>query len=146
MKDHGEENIRLLKSFYEAVSRGEAGPARSMLDANVEWIEPNVPGLWFSGAHRGAEAVWNEVFAPAGERIDKFRVKMKKFYALGDHVIAFGHIHGRVRTTAKQLDAATGQICTIRNGKIVRVERFHDAESWLEPLGLVHLEAQRLAA
>ena len=146
MTNATQENIKLLRSFYEAASRGDFGPVRGALDPNVEWIEPNLPALWFSGTHRGAEAVWREVIGPAVEKFDNFRVKMNKFYGVGDHIIAIGYFHGRGKATGKELDAATAHICTWRNGKIVRFEAFHDPASWLETLGLAQGEPQRMAA
>jgi len=146
MKSYTQENIKLLKSFYEAPSRGDFGPFRDALDPNVEWIEPNVPGLWFSGTHRGAEAVWKEVIGPAVEKFDDFRVNMKQFYGVGDHIIAIGYFRGFAKTTGKELDAATAHVCTMRNGKIMRFEAFHDTASWLETLGLAHPQARLMAA
>jgi ketosteroid isomerase-like protein len=146
MKKYAQENIRLLKGFYAAASGGNFGPVRDALDPNVEWIEPNVPGLWFSGTHRGADAVWQEVIAPTVEKIDSFRVNMRKFYGVGDHIIAIGYFRGRDKATGKELDAATAHICTLRNGRIVRFETFHDTASWLETLGLTQAEPQRMAA
>jgi uncharacterized protein len=146
MKSHSQENIKLVKNFYEAASGGACEPVRAALDPDVEWIEPNVPGLWFSGMHRGAEAVCKEVIGPTAEKIDNFRVNMKRFYTVGDHVIAIGYFKGRAKTTGKELDAATAHVCTLRNGKIVRFEAFHDSANWLEALGLVRPELQRMAA
>ena len=146
MKSYVQENIKLVKSCYEAVSRGDFASMRAALDANVEWIEPTVPGLWFSGIHRGAEAVLKEVIAPTGEKFEKFRVDMKKFYVVGENVIAIGYFHGRGKTTGRELDAATAHVCTFRDGKIVRFEAFHDTENWFEALGLAQPETRRLAA
>jgi ketosteroid isomerase-like protein len=105
-----------------------------------------VPGLWFSGTRRGAEAVWREVISPTLEKFDKFRVKTKDYYAVGDHIIVIGYFHGRAKATGKELDAATVHVCTIRNGKIVRFEGFHDTENWLDTLGMTRPEYQRMAA
>ncbi len=146
MKSHSQENIKLVKDFYEAASNGDFGPVRAKLDPSVEWIEPNVPGLWSSGTHRGADAVWKEVIEPTVQKIDNFRLKMKHFHAVGDHVIAIGYLNGRVKATGRELDTATAHMCTLRNGKIVRFEAFHDSASWLEALGLVRPELQRMAA
>ncbi len=146
MKSHSQENIKLLKNLYEAASNGDFGLVRAALGPNVEWIEPNMAGLWFSGMHRGADAVWNEVIKPTAENIDNFRVKMKHFHAVGDHIIAIGYFHGRGKATGKELDAATAHVCTLRNGKIVRFEAFHDSANWLAALGLVRPELQRMAA
>ncbi len=146
MKNHSQQNITIVKNFYEAASNGDFGPVSAALDPNVEWIEPTVPGLWFSGPHRGANAVWKEVLEPTAGKIDNFRLRMKRLYAVGDHVIAIGYFHGRVKATGKELDAATAHVCTLRNGKIVRFEAYDDSASWLEALGLVRPELQRMAA
>jgi uncharacterized protein len=146
MKSYNQNNITQLKHFYEAVSRGDYRAACDMLDPNVEWIEPNVPGLWFSGTHRGADAVWKEVFNPTAEKVDQFRVSIKRFYAVGDHVIALGYFHGHAKMTGKELDASTAHVCTLRNGKIVRFEAFHDIASVMDTLDLTHPKAQLMAA
>ncbi len=146
MKDKAHENIKLLKSFYAGVSSGELGATHSLLDPDVEWIEPGLPGLWFSGTHRGAETVFKEVIGATNEKIEKFRVKMRKFFTVGDHAVAIGSFRGRGKATGKNLDAATAHVWTLRNGKAVRFEGFHDANKWREVLGLAQPEPQRMAA
>jgi len=146
MKSEDQEYIKMVKSLYQAASSGDFSPARAAMDPRVEWIEPNVPALWFSGTHRGADNVWKEVISPTGDKFERFRVDMREFYVVGDQVIAIGYFHGRAKATGKELDAATAQVCTIRNGKIVRLEAFHDTANWLETLGLTGGEVQRLAA
>ena len=146
MKDHVQQNIKLIKSFYASAALGDSGPARYALDPNVEWIEPKLPGLWFSGPHRGADAVWKEVIGPTAEKIDNFRIKMKKFFGVGDHVVAIGHFEGRGKMTGNELEAATVHVWTLRNGKAVRFQAFHDDARWLETLGLAQHEPQRMAA
>jgi ketosteroid isomerase-like protein len=146
MKRDTLKNLKLLKSLYEATSRGEFSQIRDALDPNVEWIGPSLPGLWLGGTHRGAEAVWKEVIEPTFERFKNLRVEMMKFYDIGDYLIAIGHFHGRAKTTGKELEAATAHICTVKNGKITRFEAFHDSANWLEALGLAHDEPQRMAA
>jgi ketosteroid isomerase-like protein len=146
MKSYNQNNITHLKNFYEAVSRGDYRAACDRLDPNVEWIEPNVAGLWFSGTHRGADAVLKEVFSPTAEKLDLFRVSIKRCYAIGDHVVALGYLQGHSRTTGKELDASTAHVCTLRNGKIVRFETFHDTASMMAALDQTHSKTQLMAA
>ncbi len=146
MKSHDQENITTVRHFYDGASKGELGPAREALDPNVEWIERDGPGLSSSGTHRGADAVWNELIEPSTEKFEDFRIKMNRLYAVGDHVIAIGHCRGRARATGRELNTATAHVCTLRNGKIVRFEVFHDSVKWLETLGLGQPEQQRMAA
>jgi ketosteroid isomerase-like protein len=90
--------------------------------------------------------VWKEVISPTAERLEEFRVKPKRFYAVGDHVMVIGYFHGRGKATGRELEAATIHVCTLRNGKIVRFEAFHDPAQWLETLGVAQSEPQRMAA
>jgi uncharacterized protein len=146
MKETAYRNIKLLKGFYDAVSHGQLEAARTLLAPNVEWVEPSLPGLWFSGTHRGAEAVVKDVILPATEKLEHFHLKMKKFFAVGDHVIAIGSFRGRNRYTQLELEADTAHIWTFRQGKAVRFEGIHDPSSWEEVLGLPRSEFEGIAA
>jgi ketosteroid isomerase-like protein len=44
------------------------------------------------------------------------------------------------------LDAATIHIWTLRDGKAVRFEAYHDEASWLDAMGLARSNSQRMAA
>ncbi len=129
------ENVKIIKSFYKAVMHGDNDTARRILDSNVEWIEPNVPGLWFSGTHRGPDEVFRKVMGPTSEKFSKFGVDIKKYFDVGDHVVAFGRFYGRGKMTGKDLKAATVHIWTFRDGRAVRFEAYHDTANWLEALG-----------
>ena len=146
MKDKASENIRLLKSFYAAVASGDLISARGTLDPDVEWVEPYVPNLWFSGIHRSPESVLKQVLEPITEKIRNYRIKIKKFFAFGDHVIAIGTLRGRGKFNHRELDAPTAHVWTLRSGKVVRFEAFHDPASWQDALGLPQLESERMAA
>jgi len=133
MKFHFEaESVGQVKAFYDAADQGDFGAASQALDPDIEWKEPNVPALWFRGIHYGAEAVRREVLEPMVAKIADFSMTMKKFFEVGSHVIVVGRYQGRVKTTGKELDAPTAHIWTLRNGKAVRFEAYHDGAKWLE--------------
>ena len=146
MKDKGQQNIKHLKRFYAAASRGELEIVRGTLAAEVEWVEPSLPDVWFSGTHRGPEAVINEVLTPATDKLQKFRLKIKEFFAVGNHVIAIGRIHGWGVGTGRELDAAVAHLWTLQDGKAVRVQAFHDPNAWQGVVAQAQPEAQRMAA
>ena len=60
-------NINTVQNFYAAVTRGEF--ANLPLDPQIEWIEPHVPDLWFSGTHQGPDGVLTEVIEPTFREI-----------------------------------------------------------------------------
>ena len=90
-----QDNVKTLRDFYGAVAQGDC--ASVMLDPQIEWIEPDVPDLWFSGTHYGPYAVLKEVIEPASEKFDAFHMQCDQFFDTGDQVIVTGHFQGRKR-------------------------------------------------
>ena len=140
------ENVKRIKVFYNGVARGDFTAACAVLDPDIEWKEPNVLALWFRGTHYGVEAVRKEVLDPMVARLASLEMRMKKFFEVGEHVIAIGHYHGRSKATAKELDAACAHIWTLRNSRPVRFEAYHDDAKWLELAKEATRPEERLAA
>ena len=124
MSDKTYQNINLVKTFYRRLSGGHLYSACEALHPDIEWTEPDLPGLWFSGTRWGSKAVLNEIIAPVTEKLQGFRVKLKKLFPV------------------RKLDAAAAHVWTLRDGKAVRFAAFHDALSWQQALP----ELQTLAA
>jgi uncharacterized protein len=146
MQKFTQENIELIRSCYQAVDRKDFNTIRKAMDANIEWIEPEASGLWSQGAHRGPDAVFKEVIEPAFDKVADFRVEANQFLQVGEHIVVLGRFRGRGKNTGKELNANTVHIWTLRDGKIVRFQAYHDIANWLEALGTTAYEAQRLAA
>lgn len=146
MKKNERDNVHLVKEFYRALSSGDWTTARDVLDAEVTWIEPTLPGLWFSGTHHGADAVFKKIIEPAYDKFEHFRVRMKSFFPVGDHVVTIGRFHGRARATDLKLNASAASLWTLREGKAVQVELFHDALEWQVSLGMTSLQTKLMAA
>jgi uncharacterized protein len=146
MKKEDAENIKLIKGFYKAMAQNDWAAAREVFYPDIEWTEFGAPGLWFHGRRYGSEAVFKDVIDPAYGKFDRFGLKMKKFFAVGDKVIALGHFRGRSNTTELNLYAPTAHIWTIANGRAVRFQGFHDTLEWQVALGLTTIQNQCLAA
>jgi ketosteroid isomerase-like protein len=146
MINHGQENIEKVKGLYRAIQGRDFTAAGKLLDSNVEWIEPKAEGLWFSGTHRGANAVRQEVIEPAFDQIADFGVEPNQFFGVGECVVVTARFCGRVKATGKELNVPTAHIYTLRNGKIVRFYAYHDIAAWQEALGATQAETRRMAA
>jgi ketosteroid isomerase-like protein len=146
MTNHGQENIDRVKSFYRAIQGRDFTAAGNLLDANVEWIEPKAEGLWFTGTHRGASAVLQEVIEPSFDKIADFRVEADHYFDVGDYVLVMAHFYGRAKATGKELKVPSAHVYTLRNGKIVRFYAYHDIATLQEALGVTQAEARRMAA
>ena len=92
------------------------------------------------------EAVRKQVLEPMAAKLAGLKMRMKRFFEVGEHLIAIGHYHGRSKATTKELEAASAHIWTFRNGKPVRSEAYHDEAKWLELAKETTKPDQRLAA
>jgi uncharacterized protein len=133
-----QETITAVQQFYDAVGRGDF--ASDMLDPQVEWTEPHVPDLWFSGTHHGADSVWTEVIEPTFGQFDRFCVQCDEFLDAGDRVIVTGHFSGRAKETGIGLFAPFAHLWTFRGDKAVRFQGYTDTANWLYALYRVQVE------
>jgi uncharacterized protein len=134
-------NVDVIRSFYDTVARGD--PNTLPIDPQVEWIEPEVSGLWFGGTHHGPEAVINDVMKPALEKFDDFRVESDEFLDAGDRVVVTGHFRGREKETGIELNSPFIQIWTLRGGKVLRFQGASDTANWLQ--AMYHLQIEQPA-
>lgn len=146
MKSEGKQNISIVKDFYRALSNGNPAHARSVLAPEIEWIEPSPERLSFGGRHDGANAAFLEVIEEIHDSVRDFEIKPKKFFAVGDMVVVLGHSTGRGRITDLKLDAPTVHLWTLRDGKAMKFQAFHDVLEWQVALGLTSVQAGQLAA
>jgi ketosteroid isomerase-like protein len=125
-----QENVEIVRRFYEHILRGDQAAALACLAPDVDYgvaqeIRP---------AH-GLEAVramwerwlndWEEIETVAEEFIDA-----------GDHVIVTVHESGRGRGSGIEIDGRYFNVLTVRNGKIVRKLEFTQRSGALEAAGL----------
>jgi ketosteroid isomerase-like protein len=146
MKKTERANARLVRGFYLSMSGGDWTAGRSFLDPDIQWCEPSIPGLWFSGTHFGTDAVFKKIIEVGYDKFDDFHLRIKKVFAVGDHVVALGTFHGRGKTTGLKLDARTAHVWTLREGKAIRFQAFHDALEWQVALGVTSVQSKLMAA
>jgi hypothetical protein len=106
-----------------------------VLDDNIEWIEPDVPGLWFSGKHHGAEESLREVVMPTLDRVNDFGIIIDEYLDAGDDIVALGRFFGTGKETGKKLDIPACFVCKVQNGKIISFRAYHNTAQWLEAIG-----------
>jgi hypothetical protein len=107
-----------------------------VLDDNIEWIEPDVPGLWFAGTHHGAEESLREVVMPTFDHVDNFGITIAEYLDAGDDIVALGRFYGTGKRTGKKLDIPACFVCTVKDEKIIRFRAYHNTALWLEVVGM----------
>lgn len=133
-----QKNIGTMRAAYDAFAKGEY--TRLPFAPDIEWIEPDVEGLWTRGTHHGVDAVIKDVFESTVERFDDFRVQCDEYLEAGNRVIVMGRFMGRSKETGNRLNAPFVHVWTLRNGKIISFRNYTDTANWLHAMYTVHLE------
>jgi ketosteroid isomerase-like protein len=133
-----EENVEMVRRAYETF--GEGGPEavfdKFWSDDIVFDASPaKIPGL---GIYRGRDEVrrlfdedWFGAFP-----FEEWEVVVEELIDNGDQVIGMTRQRGRGATSGAAAELELAQICTVRGGKIVRVDTYLDRAEALEAAGL----------
>ncbi len=136
------ENVELVRRLYaELASEGSSREFERrltdetlgrFLDPRIEWV-PVPDSLLAVDSYRGFEGVrrfWGE-FVSTWE---SYRVEPLRFDDAGDQVAVVVHIVGR--THELEVDETRSSLLTVRDGRVVCVRSFTDAEGAREAAGL----------
>jgi ketosteroid isomerase-like protein len=146
MRDTGsevsEDNVELVRRLYAELASEGSGrdferrmtdeALSRFLDPRIEWV-PVTDSLLAVESYRGFEGVrrfWVE-FVSTWE---SYRVEPVSFDHAGDQVAVVVHIVGR--THELEVDETRSSLLTIRDGRVVRVQSFADAEGARAAAGL----------
>jgi ketosteroid isomerase-like protein len=104
-----EQNIELIKKGYAAFAAGDIDTVMSLLDDNIEWVQPGDSAI--SGTYHGKREL-GDLLSQLAEK--STTVTPHRFLADGDTVVMLGE------TTADNETSEAAQVFTLRNGKTVR--------------------------
>jgi ketosteroid isomerase-like protein len=109
-------NLEMVQNAYEAFGRGD------------------IEGLPYGGAHRGAQAVVDEVFAQIPATYDSFELEPQEWVDGGDTVVTLGRV--TIRKDDREAASRVAHVWTLREGRAVRFESFQDSQATARVLGL----------
>jgi ketosteroid isomerase-like protein len=128
-------NVEIVRSAYEAFNHKGREEMLKFLHPDIEWDESDLPARR-RGVYRGHEGVtrllnenatlWEDIRIAIDEVMD----------GDGDCVIAFIRATGRGRNTGVDVELASAQVWTVRDGKAVHVRLYLDREEALQAAGV----------
>ena len=134
-----EENVEVVRRIVDAHQRGDFASVFAGYDPDIEWHPGNVPASQWSDfepvyhGHEGVRTFWRTWFA-AWETVD---FEYEEFIDAGDQVLSIVSQRVRGRTSGVELEwTSYGQLWTIRDDKVVRVQFFPNRDEALEAAGL----------
>ncbi len=121
-----QENIAIVQSFYDAMSRGDVGTLLGLLDPKIEWNEAEHFVYADKSPYIGTDNLLNGLFMRLMTEWEGFKAIPEKIIGTGDTVAAMGRYHGTYRETGKAVNAQVVHVYTIADGKIVRFQQYTD--------------------
>ncbi len=122
--DPESENLQLVRRIYAAWDSGDRVAIFALLDQEFEFVNPDYavdPGI--RRGHDGYAKVLDNLAAAFSEQ----RHELGEMLDLGDRVLCHTVFHATGRDSGARIDIPEQHLWTVRDGKILRVEWFHDS-------------------
>jgi ketosteroid isomerase-like protein len=116
----------ILRSGYDALVRGDAGPLLALLTPSFEWTEPEQPGYPLGGIHRGAEGLATGVLAPLAELLEGLTIEVSDVVVGEDREVVLGVMRGRPAGSPAQWELPFAHVWEISDGAPVRATGYFD--------------------
>jgi ketosteroid isomerase-like protein len=137
-----EENVEIVKRFYECWSRGDLWALPELYSDDVEFVwSAKLASLGEGGPFRGREG---GIQAMRGifEAFENLRIHSKRLVDSGDHVIASVIYRAQSKSTGVPVEAGLVHVWTLRGGKVTRLHIFDELDEALEAAGLSEEDAR----
>jgi len=121
-----QENIKVVKSIYQAFEQGDIPAVLNLFDPAIEWIAAeNSPAAQGSPYH-GLDEVREGVFMRIASGFEGFVIKVDELLDAGDRIVMLGYYLGTRKATGKKFKAQVAHIWKIVGGKAVKFQQYTD--------------------
>ncbi|WP_435151476.1 nuclear transport factor 2 family protein [Haladaptatus sp. DFWS20] len=120
-------NVEIVQTIYESFNEGDIESALATMADDVEWIEPE--GFVFGGTYHSPDEVLENVFMPAKEEFETFRVEPDRFIDGGDTVVTVGTFHA-TNEAGDTMESPFAHVNDLRDGRVIRFENYTDTALW----------------
>jgi ketosteroid isomerase-like protein len=119
------DNVRLVRRMYDAWDSQDETAAFELLDREFEWVNPDYavdPGI--RRGHDGFAKVLENLASSFSDQ----RHELGEMVDLGDRILWHTVFHVVGRDSGARIDIPEQHLWTVRGGKILRLEWFHNAD------------------
>ena len=122
-----ENNVRLVKDFFAAMSSGDKQRLLALAAEEIEWIIPGED--WpLAGTHRGYAGL-EKLLQKASDTVETSYPEPPEFVAQGDRVLVVGVATGKIKATNKTFQDHWVFDITVRNGKLTNIREYIDTQA-----------------
>ena len=130
-KPMAQDRLDLVRGIYDAFGSGDMDRVASRI-ADAEWHEAE--GMPYGGCYRGAEEVFQNVFARIAADVENFSAQPDEILPAGDdRVLAVGRYAGTGRHG--EVDVSFAHLWTVRDGKITKFVQYADTHKYRAAVG-----------
>jgi ketosteroid isomerase-like protein len=122
-----EENVRIVKKFFEAMGRGNKQGLLALSAEDIEWIIPG-EGWPLAGTHRG-HAGLKAFLQKASETMETTFPGPPEYVAQGNRVLMIGSATGKIKATNKPWEDQWVFAITVRDGKVANIREYIDTQA-----------------
>jgi ketosteroid isomerase-like protein len=135
-----QENVEIVREYFEIVNDGDFGRAMRYYADDVELVVP-AEAFLEAGTFRGKDAVglWFGNWFRAFQR--GYHFDLDEIRQVGDAVFVAARHHGRGKASGAEVRSTIAYLFRVGDGQIDKVELFSDRRSALETAGLSEQDA-----
>lgn len=117
--------LTTVKSFYEAIARGDIPGVIATLHSDLSWTEAE--GFpYYSGTWTSPQQVVDKLLVPLNRDWDGFSATPHDFIENGDRVVVLGTYSGKAKATGKTMRAPFAHVWQVRGGKLATFNMYTD--------------------
>jgi ketosteroid isomerase-like protein len=135
------ENVEIVRRVAEAFAEGDSDTVFALVAPEIEWNFSHADTWLEEQVYRGYDAI-TEFFGKWTEGWEDYRFEVEEIIDAGDRVVAIVRDEGRAKSSGIKVERRHGEVWTVRDGRVVKIEPFDDAADALEAVGLSKQDTQ----
>jgi len=128
-------NVALVKSAYEAFSRGDINGVLAALSDDVDWHIQGPSGIPMIGRWRGHQEV-ADFFKIVNDNEEAEEFTPHTFIGDGENVVVLGHYRWRMKATGRVAESDFAHAFVVRDGKVISYNEYTDTAAFAAALGV----------
>jgi uncharacterized protein len=120
LRSVGTDPVDIVRSVYEAFAVADADRIADHLHADVELIDPDLPG---GGTFSGIDGVF-EFLRLWGEGFSELHIDVEELIAMDDRVVAVVHQYGVAEASGAPVEMRDAHLWTVEDGLVKRIQLF----------------------
>jgi ketosteroid isomerase-like protein len=128
-------NVEVLRKSCEAWVRGDLDAAFERWDPEIEWDTTHFAGWVENEIYRGRGEVRRFLDEWLGSW-DSYEAGVEEIVEAGDQVVVFWWQRMTGRRSGVPVELNSAQVCTLRDGRVIRIDNYTDRDEALKAAGL----------